>query len=392
VAAVRQSGEAGWGSIAVMVGASIFSAFQIGKVSVAIPSFQQEFLLGLDAVGLLAGVIATIGTFAGMPVGALVARFGDRRMLLCGFGVLAAASAVGAVAAAFPLLIALRVLEGLGYLMIGVSGPTILQRICSPTRRNSVLAVWSCGVPTGIALAMVVGSWLGEWRMLWWFSAGLAALGAALILLVIPPAPPRQRGAPGSLMRHAIEVVSQPAVLMLAASFMLYSLTFFALVTFLPVLFIDRMRLAPGLSGWLSALAVFSNAIGNVGAGMLIQRGVGRRLVVIGAGIALAVLAGGIFLPGMPLAVVFTACLLSLAISGLIPATIIASAPLVAPSPMLLPFVLGTFTQGANLGQIVGPTVVGAAIEAFGWPSAAACIAVASLFMAVIFRSIRRAL
>ncbi|MFC6761417.1 hypothetical protein ACFQFQ_21385 [Sulfitobacter porphyrae] len=75
---------------------------------------------------------------------------------------------------------------------------------------------------------------------------------------------------------------------------------------------------------------------------------------------------------------------------GLIPATLISSASVAAPSAALVPMVVGLLMQGSNLGQVVGPVAVGGVIDRFGWPSAAGIVVIAALCAAICAAALRR--
>jgi predicted MFS family arabinose efflux permease len=154
---------------------------------------------------------------------------------------------------------------------------------------------------------------------------------------------------------------------------------FFALFSFLPVLLMEQMDVSHQTAGLLSALASAVNVLGNLAAGLLLSRGVSRAVLLAGASITMGVVSFGIFLPLLPAAATFALCMLFSAVGGLIPATILSSAPIVAPTAGLVPVVLGLIIQGNNLGQILGPMAVGSAIERFGWSSAAYAVAGAAL-------------
>ena len=68
---------------------------------------------------------------------------------------------------------------------------------------------------------------------------------------------------------------------------------------------------------------------------------------------------------------IFLLCVAFSAVGGLIPATLLGSAPLLAPRPALAAASVGLVMQGSNLGQVIGPVTVGAVIDRHGWPSAA---------------------
>jgi hypothetical protein len=70
-------------------------------------------------------------------------------------------------------------------------------------------------------------------------------------------------------------------------------------------------------------------------------------------------------------------------VGGAIPATLLSSVPLLAPTAALVPAVAGLLMQGSNLGQMAGPVVVGNLIESHGWSVAVVPVAVAALLAAV---------
>jgi sugar phosphate permease len=60
----------------------------------------------------------------------------------------------------------------------------------------------------------------------------------------------------------------------------------------------------------------------------------------------------------------------SLAITGLIPASIFAAAPRFAASSALLAIVLGLLNQTSNLGNLFGPAAMALMVQHFGWSRA----------------------
>lgn len=82
----------------------------------------------------------------------------------------------------------------------------------------------------------------------------------------------------------------------------------------------------------------------------------------------------GIFLGLLPDSATFLLCVLFSMVGGIIPATLLSSAPVLAPAAGLTPVVIGLLMQGSNLGQVVGPVAIGSVIEALGWPSAAGLV------------------
>jgi predicted MFS family arabinose efflux permease len=290
---------------------------------------------------------------------------------------------MGATAPGYSVLLASRVLEGFGFLLVTVAGPAILHRVVQSGQRDLAFALWSCFMPAGMALAMLAGPLFSDWRMLWSSNVGLAAAAIAAVWAAIPGLPVRQSISWRSLASDTMRVLTSLGPVLLAVCFALYSMMFFALFSFLPVLLMQRMGVEHGTAGLLSALASAANIIGNLAAGYLLARGASRSAVLAGACLIMGLVSPGIFLPFFADTPTFLLCVLFSGIGGMIPATLISSAPLLAWSPALAPVVIGLVMQGSNLGQVIGPVAVGGAIEAYGWVAAAGIVLIVGVIAAI---------
>lgn len=367
-----------WRAVCLVVAAGVAAAFQLGKVAIAAPQLQAELGLSLAMLGGLGATFAVLGALGGVAAGSLVARAGDRRMLLLGLLVSLLGSGLALASGSYALLLVSRVVEGLGFLLITVAGPTLLSRLAAETRRNTVLGLWSCFMPAGIALAMLTGPWFGDWRSLWAAAALATGLILAAVAWALPPGPADAGEARPAPAGAAIWRAVPPA-----ASFLLYSLMFFALFSFLPVLLQQRLQVGPATVGLLAALASAANIVGNLAAGQLIRL-VGRAALGTGAALTMGLCALGIFLPLLDPRAAFALCLLFSAVGGLIPASLLSAVPRATPAQAAL--AVGLLMQGSNLGQALGPLLVGRAVDSHGWPAAAAWVAAAALAMVATLR------
>lgn len=379
-----------WPSVLVIVAAGVVAALQVGKAVIAAPMLQADLGIGLAAVGWLTGIFAVLGLLAGLPTGALVTCFGSRRVLIIGLLTATLGAASGASSSALPTLLLSRVLEGAGFLLITVAAPSILAQVSAARDRDLAFALWSCFMPVGMALAMLAGPLFEGWRSIWWSGAALALAVALLVRLVAPRAGERPAWSWRGLGRDTRLVLRARQPLVLAGAFALYSMMFFALFSFLPVLLMERMQVSHSSAGLLSALATAANILGNLAAGVLLSRGARRDLLLAGASLTMGLTSFGIFLPVLPDTATFVLCVLFSAVGGLIPATLLSSAPLAAPGAGLIPVVLGLIIQGNNLGQVVGPVAIGAAIQRHGWGSAAVLVGAAALLAAVLVMALDR--
>jgi predicted MFS family arabinose efflux permease len=208
-------------------------------------------------------------------------------------------------------------------------------------------------------------------------AAGLIAGG---VVWRVPVEPDRAEALSPVSVRGRVADVWRAGPLALAATFLLYSLMFFALFSFLPVLLQQRMQVAPWMLGLLGALAAAANIVGNLAAGALLGR-VAREALVAGAAVTMGACALGIFLPVLGPGAAFTLCVVFSAAGGLVPATLLSSVSRVTSTPAQAALVVGLLMQGSNLGQTLGPALVGSAVDRHGWPAAAAWVVAAALVM-----------
>ena len=378
-----------WTAVFLIVSAGIVAALQVGKAAIAAPLLQNDLGIGLAAVGWLTGIFAILGLVGGIPTGALVSSFGARRLLIVGLLVTTVGASLGAAVTGLPELLLTRIIEGAGFLLITVAAPSILSRVARFSERDLVFALWSCFMPVGMAAVMLAGPMFENWRTMWWASAGLALGICLLVPLAVPAFSERGPWSWGRLHADTAAVLRAGGAVGLATTFALYSLMFFALFSFLPVLLMEQMGVSHRTAGLLSALASVVNVIGNLAAGFMLSRGVGRPTLLIAACLLMGAASFGIFLPALPGTATFLLCILFSMVGGLIPATLLSSAPLVVPTASLFPVVIGLTVQGSNLGQILGPTAVGGVIDRFGWSSAAFVVAGSALIAVVVVAAFR---
>lgn len=375
----KQAEQAGrnWLYVAIVVIAGIVAAMQVIKPSIAAPLLQTSLAIDLPSVGWLISVFALLGTVGGIPAGAFVTAMGDRRILLCGLSAITLAAGAGAAAPSFELLLATRIVEGMGFTLVIVAGPALITRLAPENSKPMAFGLWSCFMPTGIALSMLCGPLLPNWQEIWAASAATVAAALIISMIVLPPS---QKGSFSwnELRADTRATFRSGGPIILATTFALYSLQFFTIFSFLPVLLTERMSVSLQTAGTLSATATAMNILGNLTAGFLIGRGLRRWKLIAVATLVMGLCSIGILLPILPNSAVLALCMLFSAVGGLIPATLLATAPVLSSELRLAPFTIGLIMQGSNLGQVIGPIAVGSMINAFGWSSVVGISALAA--------------
>ena len=130
-----------WLAVAAIALAGIVAAFQIGKLPAALPALRAELGLGLVEAGWIVSALAAVGVATGMVWGFVADRFGHRRMLLSGLGVVVLGTVLGSFADTGTELFLTRVIEGCGYVTVLTAGPTVIGAFCRERDRDARLGL-----------------------------------------------------------------------------------------------------------------------------------------------------------------------------------------------------------------------------------------------------------
>lgn len=359
----------------IVFAAGVCAALHVGKLPPAIATLQRELGMSLVEAGFLLSLVQAAGMAAGIAFGVIADAMGLRRSMLVGLLLLAAASALGALVDGVPWLLALRAVEGFGFLMVVLPAPGLIRRLVAPGRLSVMLGVWGTYMPLGAALGLLVGpSWIAAlgWRS-WW--ALLGVLSAAMALLLwhgVADAPAALTASQSlSVARRLRLTLGRSGPWLVAISFALYSSQWLAVIGFLPVIY-TAAGITAGITGVLTALAAAVNMLGNLAAGRWLHRGAPPAWLLAAGFSVMAVAAAAAFAgggdAGLPPALRYTAVLLFSMVGGMIPATLFALAIRVAPGEQTLSTTVGWMQQWSAFGQFAGPPVVAwLAARAGGW-------------------------
>jgi MFS family permease len=358
----------------------VISAAQLGKAFVAMPLLQAEMNLGITVVSFIIATFATLGATLGLGTGLVLRRIGGRRSLVGGMVVMAAGSLLGATAENPALLMASRIVEGIGFLAAVIVIPDLIGIVASGRDRNFFFGLWGTFLPTGSALMLLLGPLLPivGWRALWLSQAfvALAYAGAVLVLLPRPVQGPAI--AAPSLSATARKVRADRASVLLAAVFGFYTFQYFILAGFLPVLLVGTLGLPLSTATLFTAGVVTANAMGNVCAGLLSRAGFPLWISMSASLSGYALSAPLIYSFGLPAGSVALIASLTIGIAGLLPGSVFAAVPRLVRPELVTP-TMGLIQQASNVGQFLGPVAAGLFVSRFGWAAIPALLVPAVL-------------
>ncbi|HLS21399.1 MAG TPA: MFS transporter [Paenalcaligenes sp.] len=369
-----------WLAVFIAVFCGIVGALQIGKLPIAAPFLQQDLGIDRSTIGNLGAIFSIIGMLAGIPIGMFVLRLGLRFSINLGLGTIALSSLIAPLLPHLGVIYFFRILEGLGFVLITVSAPTLIQGSVQLAYRNTAMSYWGTFMPIGITIMMFTGPAFHNWQSIWYGNALIAAFTLLLVRKFVPPPQAQPEALSLLQIRHLLKsIFSVNAPLRMALMFGCYALMHFALFNFLPLLLIEQLGLNHTQAGIISGLAIGANIAGNLCAGYLLSRNLKRAQLMRATFVVMIICGSSVFAFQLPVLVVALLCILFSGVGGMIPTSILSSAPIIAPSPMAIPITVGLLMQGSNLGQGLGPLIAGWSTQIYGWESAAFVISIFGL-------------
>jgi EmrB/QacA subfamily drug resistance transporter len=158
-------------------------------VQLTLPALEEYFHATLPTVSWVAtayllAYAATLPIFARMSE-----MFGRKLLYIAGYALFTAASLLCGLALDVRLLIAFRLLQGVGGGLLGANSLTILAKAAGPHRRGRAMGLFATAQAVGVSVGPVVGglllSTLG-WRWVFWVSIPFGLAGIILGWLVLP--------------------------------------------------------------------------------------------------------------------------------------------------------------------------------------------------------------
>jgi len=169
--------------IAVLAG--FLTPFDGAAVNIALPTIASEFHMDVISLSWIATAYLIAAALFLVPFGKIADIYGRKKIFLYGIGIFAAASFAMTIIPSTNLMIAIRVIQGLGSGMIFGTTVAILTSVYPPGERGKALGIYITSVYFGLSLGPFLGGVLTQyfgWRSIFFVNV---PIGIAAILLVI---------------------------------------------------------------------------------------------------------------------------------------------------------------------------------------------------------------
>jgi ACDE family multidrug resistance protein len=280
--------------------ACVVAFMGIGLVDPILPTLASELHASPSDVSLLFTSYFAMTGVSMLVTGWAASRIGPRRTLLVGLALVVVFSALAGAAGSVFEIAAFRLGWGLGNALFIATALSVIVGAASGGLTSAII-LYEAALGLGIASGPLLGGLLGgiSWRGPFFGTAALMAIGFILIMALLGPVPkPSKRVS----IADPLKALTHGGLRSMAIVAVLYNFGFFTILAYTPFpLGLSTHQLGIVYFGWGLLVALTSV----FGAQRLERRfGLVTVLGVALAGVALDLLAGGIFVDSVPALIV----------------------------------------------------------------------------------------
>ena len=327
-----------------------------------LPQISRTFNVTIGAAAQMTTTYAITYAIMAPLIAALAAHVPRKRMLLTALGIFAVANLVTAGAPNFTIVLASRVLAGIGAAMFAPTATGAAATLVSPERRGQALSIVIAGLTVSTALGTPIGALIGgvgDWRWTMVFVSALAVASGAGVssLLAYVPLPPK------ITLAQRIAPVADPRIALTLLCTWLYQSGHFIIYTYFTVVFDRAIGHNALLTGALLVVWGISGTVSNLVVGRLADS-IGYRKLIFGMLLILTLVVGSVSWTGSGLWTTVPALILYGAFSWGVLAP--QQRRLVTIAPQTAPVVLGLNTSCTYLGVTTAGIIGALGIPAVG--------------------------
>ncbi|AWB82144.1 MFS transporter [Corynebacterium yudongzhengii] len=167
----------------VLVAAAFIIALGYGLIAPLLPQFVVSFDVSMAAAGLVVSVFSGARLVFAPVSGSLVDRLGSRKVYLTGLMTVAVSTGLISVVSEYWQIVALRALAGIGSTMFTVSAMGLIVKISPPDSRGRASAVYGSAFLIGNVIGPVAGAAMSFLGYRWPFV--IYGIGVALAAFVV---------------------------------------------------------------------------------------------------------------------------------------------------------------------------------------------------------------
>jgi ACDE family multidrug resistance protein len=258
-------------NLQIVFGVTLMSVLGVASVTPAFPSIVDELGITPEAVGWLITVFTLPGVLLTAVLGLLADQFGRKTILVPCLLIFAVAGTACAFARNFPLLLALRFLQGVGAAGIGAINLTIIGDLYTGRECNEAMGCNSSVLSVGTASYPAIG---GALATLGWFYPFLLPIAAIPVALAVffsldnpePARPPDFGEYLGGVWR---KMATRRVVALFVVSVLTFIILYGAVMAYFPLWLAGTFAARPLVVGLVLSISSVATAVASSQSGRL---------------------------------------------------------------------------------------------------------------------------
>ncbi len=389
----KRSTTTAWVIVAIAFLGGVALACAQNKVPPVIDVVMLGFGIGETDAGWLTSVFTIMGMITALPASWLLQKLGAKRIGVISLVCCAVGSAAGAFCTDFWMLLATRVVEGVGVGMIAVVGPALIAMWFPAEKRGLPMGVWGSWMMVAQTLLFCFGGGIASawgWQGVWWFVFGLCVI--ALVLYQW-----RVREPSGDMPNHAAgeeseefhfgEGLKSGSTWILTLCGLIFNFCCFGFATYISLYWAQTFYGGDMAASnqWIAIMYALEVPVVIFLGWVMNHIRLGRRKFMGVIGFALYTFILFVCFRMDDPAMILPFIIIYPFLEGAIPTTYWTLVASTAKKPEYAGTSIGILNIGLNAGVLLGSPVTGFFIEHFGWAAATWPLAIASVVGAVLF-------
>lgn len=380
----------------VVAFAAIFAGIALAlvqnKVAPCMTTLMSAFEIDMVTAGWLSSLFSLVGIIVAIPASIILNKFGPKRSGVFALFCAIAGSLIGIFSDNAALLMASRIIEGIGVGLIAVVGPTLIAMWFPEARRGLPMSIWGAYQMGAQAVMFFLGGLLTTsfgWQGMWWFA--LVVCVVALVFYLLCANSPRPEESYADVESEDVSIVEgmkSVSSWVAALATMFFCIGCFGFLNWIATCWQQLYGWSEGEANMWVGFFSIGGVIAAVLIGALLNKITNRKLF----GIVALLCYGAISVVGMnmpvPTFIALFVVVYALADAGF-PCVLWTMTAQTVKKPQLAGVAMGVVCVGFNLGILLGPPLTGAVVEAFGWTAASIFICFACVVAAVTLKFVR---
>lgn len=378
-----------WAVALATIFAGISLALVQNKVAPCMTTLMDAFSIDMATAGWLSSLFSLVGIVMAIPASIVLNKLGPKKG---GIGALVCAiigSLIGVFTDSAAVLMASRIVEGIGVGLIAVIGPSLIAMWFPEAKRGLPMSIWGAYQMGAQAVMFFLGGVLTTnfgWQGMWWFA--LAACVVALVFYVACVKSPRPEDSYADVENENVSIAEgmrSKSAWLLSLATMLFCIGCFGFVNWIATCWADTFGWTSGEANmWVGYFSI-GGLIAAVIIGALLNRIRNRKRFGMVALVAYGVMSlVGMFMPDPTFIVAFV--VVYAFVDAGFPSVLWTMTAQSVKKPELAGVALGVACIGFNLGILLGPPIIGAIVEALGWHAGALAICASCLLATVVLK------